>query len=164
MNDQPGTLHLFCGKAGAGKSTLAAAMAQQHRALLISEDVWLTRLFADQIRTFEDYILYSRRLKTVISPLVTDLLTRGIHVVLDYPANTRVTRRGLVSISEAARAPHVLHHLDASDALCLQRIAARNMRLPEGSRPLSAEDFHQVTAYFESPIEPGLNVERHTQS
>ncbi|MFN7696044.1 MAG: AAA family ATPase, partial [Burkholderiales bacterium] len=38
------TLHFFCGKAGAGKSTLAARIAQETGAVLISEDVWMTRL------------------------------------------------------------------------------------------------------------------------
>ena len=34
-------LHFLCGKIGAGKSTLAAALASQPGALRISEDDWL---------------------------------------------------------------------------------------------------------------------------
>lgn len=46
-------LHLLCGKAGAGKSTLAEALAATHRAILISEDIWLSRLFGDEMKTFD---------------------------------------------------------------------------------------------------------------
>ncbi|MGC1174617.1 AAA family ATPase [Polaromonas sp.] len=34
------TLHFFCGKAGAGKSTIASRLAQDHGAILLSEDIW----------------------------------------------------------------------------------------------------------------------------
>lgn len=40
MTNRP-CLHFLCGKAGAGKSTLARRLAEQHRAVLVSEDVWL---------------------------------------------------------------------------------------------------------------------------
>jgi predicted kinase len=63
------TLHFFCGKAGSGKTTVAARLAQDHNAILISEDIWLTRLYGDQMRTFDDYIRFSGKLKTVIGPL-----------------------------------------------------------------------------------------------
>lgn len=43
------TLHFFCGKAGAGKSTLARELATTRRAILLCEDVWLARLFADPV-------------------------------------------------------------------------------------------------------------------
>jgi predicted kinase len=56
------TLHFMCGKAGAGKSTIASAVAQDHAAILISEDVWLMRLFGDQMKAFDDYIRFSRKL------------------------------------------------------------------------------------------------------
>jgi predicted kinase len=37
----PPSLHFMCGKAGAGKSTLSKALALQHDAALICEDIWL---------------------------------------------------------------------------------------------------------------------------
>ena len=37
------TLHFFCGKAGAGKSTVASRLAQDHGAILISEDICMLR-------------------------------------------------------------------------------------------------------------------------
>lgn len=45
----PATLHLFCGKAGTGKSTRARAHAESTGAILISEDIWLMRLHGDEM-------------------------------------------------------------------------------------------------------------------
>lgn len=156
------TLHAFCGKAGAGKSTLAARLAQQHHAVLISEDIWLLRLFGDQMTTFDDYLRVSVRLRTVVGPLAVDLLRAGQPVVLDFQANTRALRGWFRSVFEAAPAAHVLHCLEASDALCLARIARRNVERPEGSHVISEAVFHHVTSLFEPPgADEGFNLERH---
>ena len=87
------TLHLLCGKPGAGTSTLAASLAADHAAILIAEDIWLIRHYGP-MKSFDDYKTYSQRARTVVGPLVVDLLRRGINVVLDYPANTKLPEPG----------------------------------------------------------------------
>jgi predicted kinase len=39
---QQGTLHFISGRLAAGKTTLARQLAADHRAVLISEDLWLS--------------------------------------------------------------------------------------------------------------------------
>jgi len=155
------TLHLLCGKAGAGKSTLATALAEEHKAILIVEDVWLFRLYGS-MKTFDDYRTYSLRAKTVVGPLVVDLLRLGQTVVLDCPANTKSSRLWLRSLFEAASVPHVLHHLATPDETCFQRIEERNIERPEGSYHLTKADFDHVSAFFEAPEEgEGFKIEIH---
>ena len=115
------TLHFLCGKAGAGKTTLATALAAEYKAILIAEDIWLIRLYGP-MKSFDDYRAYSQRAKTVVGPLVIDLLRLGQTVVLDYPANTKVSRGWFRSLYESVGAAHVLHYLATPDTLCLKRI------------------------------------------
>jgi len=145
------TLHFLSGKAGSGKSTVAARIAQENSAVLISEDVWLLRLYGDQMKTFEDYFRFSKSLKEVVGPLATDLLKLGNSVVLDFPANTAASRTWYRSIFENANAAHVLHHVATSDEVCLQRIEKRNIERPEGSHHLTKEDFVYISSFFEAP-------------
>ena len=152
-------LHLFCGKAGAGKSTLAATLAAERRAILIAEDIWLIRLYGP-MKTFDDYRAYSQRAKTVVGPLVVDLLRLGQAVALDYPANTKSSRLWLRSLFESASALHVLHCLATPDEICLHRIDVRNAERPEGSYHLTKADFDYVSALFEAPEEgEGFEIE-----
>ena len=51
-------LHLFCGKIAAGKSTLAAQLAQEPNSVLISQDQWLSQLFPGEIKTLPGRIMY----------------------------------------------------------------------------------------------------------
>ena len=124
------TLHFFCGKAGAGKTAVASHIAQDQNAILISEDIWLLRLFGDEMKTFEDYIRVSQKLKAVVGPLTVDLLNAGQSVVLDFQANTKTARGWFRSVFEQAGSAHVLHFLNTSDETCLERLARRNIQRP----------------------------------
>lgn len=152
----------FCGKAGAGKTTVAHALAPEHRAILLSEDIWMLRLYGDQLKVFDDYVRLSRQLKTVVGPLVVDLLRSGNTVVMDFQANTRNIRSWFRSVFEAAEAAHVLHWLQTPDEVCMQRIARRNHERPEGSHHLTEQEFLHISSYFEAPAEAeGFNVKTH---
>ena len=156
------TLHFFCGKAGAGKSTVAKRLAASEQALLISEDVWLARLYGEQMHTFEDYRRFSQKLKAVVGPLAIELLQSGRHVVLDFPANTRAARGWFRSLVEESGADHQLHFVDSADATCLQRIGQRNTERPEGSHHLTPEQFASISSFFEPPMdEEGFTVIRY---
>jgi len=161
MNDHP-CLHILCGKAGAGKSTLALSLAAAHNAILIAEDIWLTRLYADRMKTFDDYRTYSQRARTVVGPLVIDLLRAGQNVVMDYPANTKASRDWFRTLYQSAGAAHVLHYMDTPDPTCLKRIEKRNVERPEGSYHLTRDDFAYVSSFFEAPhADEGFSVEIH---
>lgn len=159
----PPTLHLFCGKPGAGKTTLAAQLMRGQAAILLSEDLWLQQLFGDQMKVFDDYIRFSRRLRTVVAPLVVDLLKAGQSVVLDFQANTRTGRAAFRSLIEQAGSAHVLHWLNKPDEVCLAQIARRNENMPAGSVHLTEAQYRHVAAYFQAPeADEGFHVQRHT--
>ena len=63
----PATLHLVCGKIGAGKSTLCAKLAEQPTTVLVSEDSWLATLYPGEITALTDYVRCSSRLKTAMA-------------------------------------------------------------------------------------------------
>jgi predicted kinase len=156
------TLHFLCGKAGAGKSTVARDLAAGERAILLCEDVWLARLYGEEMKTFDDYRRFAQRLRTVVGPFAIDLLRARCNVVLDFPANTRAARAWFRALADEAGAAHVLHFVDSPDATCLERIGERNVERPEGSHHLSPEQFAAISASFEPPgAGEGLVLRRH---
>ncbi|URX62625.1 ATP-binding protein [Luteibacter anthropi] len=151
-------LHMVCGKIAAGKSTLTARLAGEVRHVAISEDVWLSRLYPDDIRSIDDYIRCSTRLKDAMAEHVTRMLASGICVVLDFPFNTVASRAWGRNIASQAGCGHRLHYLDVSDAVCLARLHARNARAEHPFQATEAE-FAQITQYFVAPVaEEGLHV------
>lgn len=156
------TLYLICGRIGAGKSTLAQRLAARPGTLLISEDHWTSKLFADDLKTLEDYARYSARLRAAMGPHIVDILRQGLSVVLDFPANTVRNRAWMRSLIAEANAAHELHLLDVPDAVCKQRLRERNAA---GEHPFQVTEveYDQFTSYFVPPQpDEGFNVVVHT--
>ena len=162
LNEEKASLHFFCGKMAAGKSTLAAALAKDTNAVLLVEDDWLSQLYPEEISDIQDYIRYSARLKDILSGHVVSLLSQGVSVVLDFPANTKDQRNWFRSIYEQANAAHTLHFIDVSDALCKRQLKERSKDKPEGSAFTSDAEFDAITKYFQAPSEDeGFNIVRY---
>src|SRR5262245_40629511 len=85
-------LIFLCGKMASGKSTLARELAARDHAMLFSQDALLDALFPGAIVNVASYIEYSTRINRMLAPVVVDILSRGISVVLDFPGNTRNQR------------------------------------------------------------------------
>lgn len=149
--EEKGTLYFLCGKMGAGKSTMAKQVASEQRAVLLSEDEWLSTLYPNQIHTFGDYQKHARLLKPLIESHVQQLLRLGIHVVMDFPANTKASRFWFLQLSENAGANHRLIYLNRSDEQCLRQIQKRRIMEPGRVAFDTEEVFHHVTSFFEAP-------------
>jgi predicted kinase len=156
----PGTLHFIAGRLAAGKTTLARQLAVQHHAVLFCEDVWLSKL-SDGISSFDDYLKWSRRCRTVMESLIVDILKAGTSVVLDFAGNRITERAWVLGLSQQAGTSHVLHYLDVDEEECLRRLRVRNELKPEGLYFASTteEDFRAICQFFQVPgPEEGLTM------
>jgi predicted kinase len=156
----PGILHFISGRIAAGKTTLARRLTAEHQAVLFCEDVWLAKL-SDGISSFDDYLKWSSRCRSLMGPLIVDILKAGTPVVLDFAGN-RITERAWVrGLAEEAGRSHVLHYLDAEEEECLRRLQTRNRLKPEGLYFASTTEaeFRAICSFFQVPDpEEGLNI------
>lgn len=153
MTDAPGTLHFISGRLAAGKTTLARRIAADHRAVLFCEDRWLSGM-TDGIASFEDYLKWSRRCRSLMEPLIVDILKAGASVVLDFAGNTKNERSWVRSLFTQAAAPHRLHVLEVSEEECLRRLLARNHEKPDGLYFASTteEEFRAICRWYVPPV------------
>jgi predicted kinase len=161
MSASEATLHLLCGKIAAGKSSLAATLAEAPLTVIVSEDEWLSRLFGSEMASVEDYIRCAAKLRAAMWPHLVALLKAGLSVVLDFPANTLANRAWMRGIAGEAGVTLRLHWLDVPDEICRARLRARNAA---GAHEFAATDaqFDQITAYFVPPsAEEGLEIVVH---
>jgi predicted kinase len=158
-------LIFVCGKMAAGKSTLARALAQRDDAVLLVQDDLLDALFPGEITDIPGFVKYSSRLRNALAPHVCALLSKGLSVVLDFPANTRPQRAWFRELFERVKVEHELHWVDASDALCKSQLRERSKDLPPGDPWTTDAEFEAVTAYFQPPSQDeGFIVVRHERA
>ena len=148
-----GVLIFFCGKMGAGKSTMSATEAKEKNAVLLSEDDWLSHIYPNQIKNFDDYIRLSRQIRPLVGNIVKDILQTGTNVVMDFPANTLRQRNWFLNLCAVAESDHVMIYLEATNEICLKHLSIRRQEQPERSAFDTEEVFLNVTQYFEAPGE-----------
>lgn len=156
---QVGTLYFFCGKMGAGKSTKSKELTEDKNAVLLSEDEWLSSLYPNQIKTFEDYLKFSAQFKPLVKKHVQNILSVGTDVVMDFPANTQKQRKWFLDMASEVNASHQLIFLNLTNEQCLRQIAQRRKEQPEREAFDTEEVFVHVSSFFEAPeASEGLNI------
>lgn len=157
-------LIFFSGKMAAGKSTLAKQLSERENAVLLSQDALVEILFPNQIVNVATYLEYAGRINRIIAPLIVDILSKGVSVVLDFPANTLNQRAWFREVIARAGVEHELHFLDTPDDICLAQLKARSAHLPPGTKWTTEEDFNLISSHFRAPAaDEGFNVIRHTR-
>ncbi|MDP9412656.1 MAG: ATP-binding protein [Pseudomonadota bacterium] len=152
---------MLCGKIAAGKSTLAARLAEAESTVLLSEDHLLARLYPGEINTIDDYVRCATRLREAIGSHIVTLLRQGVSIVLDFQANTLAARGWMRGLFEQAGARHQLHYLRTSDKTCRMRLQARNAAGTHDYQVSEAE-FDLFTRFFVVPgPEEGFHVIQH---
>ncbi|SOE18062.1 predicted kinase [Hoeflea halophila] len=154
-------LHLVCGKIASGKSTLTAKLGAMPGTVVIAEDDWLAALYSDEMSSISDYVRCSAKLQAIMGPHIVSLLTAGVSVALDYPANTVANRLWMRAIIDVTDVAHKLHFLDVPDDVCKARMRARN---EGGDHPfaVSDEQFEKISKHFVAPTpQEGFNIVTH---
>ncbi|NEP09599.1 MAG: ATP-binding protein [Symploca sp. SIO2C1] len=156
-----GTLIFFCGKMGAGKTSMSIELSKDKNTVLLSEDTWLSQIYPHQIASFDDYLKFSRQIRPLVKNLAQDILRTGTNVVMDFPANTASQRDWFKNLSAEVESPYEMIYLDASNEICLKHIAKRQKEQPERSNFDTKEVFLKITQYFEKPEETErLNIRK----
>jgi predicted kinase len=162
--DRRGKLLFICGKMAAGKSTLSKELAAQEDAVHMAQDDLLGALYPGEFIDLAAFVNYATRLQGVLTPHIVALLTKGVSVVLDFPANTKRQRAWFRQLIESSGSDHELHFIVASDELCKRQLKQRSQELglPQGAKWTTDADFEEVTAYFDPPaVGEGFTVIRH---
>lgn len=152
-------LLFFCGMMAAGKSTLAMQLAERENAVLLTQDGMLETLFPGLVVNVASYLEYAGRINRMVAPQVEAILSKGVNVVLDFPANTRNQRAWFRVIIEKSGVAHELHFVNTPAAVCKAQLRARSAHLPPGTKWTTEQDFELIASHFLPPAaDEGFNI------
>ena len=121
-------------------------MAEEHRALRLTPDEWMTPLFGESGEGGKRDILEGRLLS-----LALEALRIGTDVILDFGCWSRDERSAIRRLTESAGASCRLVYLPVDRATQRARITHRQASAPERTFPMSESDLGRRRARFEEP-------------
>ncbi|MFD0279964.1 AAA family ATPase [Kitasatospora sp. NPDC127111] len=140
------TLFLMVGLPGAGKTTRARQLAEEHGALRLTPDEWMIPLFGAAEADGKRDVLEGRMLW-----LALEAVKLGTNVVVDYGCWSRDERSAIRWLVEAEGASFRMLYLPVDDETQRARIAHRWATNPEETLPMTEADILDGRAHFEEP-------------
>ncbi|MGI9667514.1 MAG: AAA family ATPase [Acidimicrobiia bacterium] len=144
------TLHILCGLPGSGKTVRARELEASGEGILINADSWVWQLYPDDA---EAAARDERKLLVhgVQWDLVERLLKSDVDVILDWGVWSREERDHIRLRAQAIGADVRLEYLTVPLATLHERVASRNLDLPEGTFSISPSELDEWAAVFEPP-------------
>lgn len=154
-------VHLLIGPVGAGKSTLARSLAQEHRALPLILDSWFTRLFSPD-RPESDvitwYVERAERTLTQIWQVTKDALQTGTPVILEVGLIRRSQREQFYGWVDAEAIDLKIYLVDAPREVRRRRVLDRNVKRGDTfSMNVPPEFFEMASDLWEAPEQTELD-------
>jgi predicted kinase len=148
------TTHLISGLPCSGKTTYAAALRSGTAGVLFSLDRWLITSFGRYSIAEIGHPEHVRRVlscRELIWSVATELLERGVDVILDDGFFFRENRMQFVARSLAAGAGARIHFLDVPLDVLRARLDRRNARLPRYNFAIDPATLEAFVGLYEAP-------------
>lgn len=145
------TLYFTCGLPGSGKTTIAKLIEQETSALRLTGDDWMHQLYPG-ISTPEAETGPNRgRVESLQWQIALRALTLGCNVVVDWGVWSKAERDTCRTEARATGARVVLCLLAPPLEELWNRLARRNVQLPEGTFDIPREDLLRWRNLFQRP-------------
>lgn len=137
------------------KTTLAQKLEKKYFAIRLTPDIWHIRLFGHDMHD-KDHDARHDLVESLLWDVAARVLILGVDVILDIGFWGRSERDEFRSRAAELGADFKMHFLDATEEMLLERLAARNAQLPQGTFHLSETNLKEYMLLFEPPSQEEL--------
>jgi len=148
------TTHLISGLPCSGKTTYASAVRADIDSALFSLDRWLITSFGRYSIAdigHEEHVRRVLACRALTWEAASELLRRGVDVILDDGFFLRENRVRVVELSRGLGATAKIHFLDTPLSVLRTRLEARNAKLPPYNFRVGADMLQAFAGLFEVP-------------
>jgi len=160
IHGAPAGVHLVCGPVGAGKSTYATRLAREQRAVRLTLDEWMARLFRSDRPESGIVAWYRERAARSVAQIWSvsrEVLAAEVSVVLESGLLARAERASFYAEVEHAGYELSLHIIDAARDVRRARVLERNrLQGATFSMVVPPEVFELASDLWEPPNEAEL--------
>ncbi|MFZ2199991.1 MAG: ATP-binding protein [Microgenomates group bacterium] len=151
MSKNKSTVYIICGFIGAGKTTFARKLENETKAIRITKDEWMVKIFGNKITSNENFALYDENVTKLATEIAFKILRSGKDVIIDEGFWVKSQRDDMKKRILDVGAKPVLYYVECPVEIMRERTVARSETPPEDSFEISGEMFDGYLKYWQPP-------------
>ena len=149
-NKQP-TAYVICGFIGAGKTTFARKLEKETKAIRITKDEWIIKIFGNKITSDKNFERYDKNITELATDIAFKILKAGKDVIIDEGFWVKSQRDDIKKKIINAGAKPIFYYIECSVKKMKERTIGRSKHSSIDSFEINEEMFDKYFKYWEPP-------------
>ncbi len=151
MRDNQPTAYLMCGFIGAGKTTFAKKLERETKAIRITKDEWVIKVFGSKITLNKNFEKYDKYITELATQIALKILKSGKDVIIDEGFWVKSQRDDIKKNILKAGAKPILYYVECGMEEMKKRVMTRSTIESEDSFYINEKMFDGYVKYWEPP-------------
>ncbi len=151
MNNKQPIAYVICGFIGAGKTTFARKLEKETKAIRITKDEWIIKIFGNKITSDKNFERYDKNITELATDIALNILKAGKDVILDEGFWAKSQRDEMKKKILDIGAKPIFYYVESSVEKMKERVINRSKRPPVDSFEINKEMFDKYLKYWEPP-------------
>jgi hypothetical protein len=153
MNNKRPIAYVICGFIGAGKTTFARKLEKETKAIRITKDEWIIKIFGNKIASDKNFEEYDKNVTGLARDIAFKILESGGDVIIDEGFWAKSERDDLRRKILNVGAKPIIYYVECPLAKMRERVVSRSKNPPSDSFEINEEMFNSYLKYWQPPEE-----------
>ena len=151
MNKKQPIAYVICGFIGAGKTTFARKLEKETKAIRITKDEWIIKIFGNKITSDKNFEVYDKNITELATNIAFKILKAGKDVILDEGFWVKSQRDDIKKKILQVGAKPIFYYVKTSVEKMKERVINRSNNPTKDSFEINEEMFDKYLKYWEPP-------------
>ena len=152
MNNKQPSAYVICGFIGAGKTTFARKLEKETKAIRITKDEWIIKIFGNKITSDKNFERYDKNITELATDIAFEILKSGGDVIIDEGFWVKSQRDDIKKKILNIGAKPIFYYVECPVEKMRERVINRSKTPPLDSFEINEEMFDKYLKYWEPPI------------
>ena len=151
MNNKQPIAYVICGFIGAGKTTYARKLEKETKAIRITKDEWIIKIFGNKIISDKNFERYDKNITELATNIAFKILETGKDVIIDEGFWAKSQRDEIKKKILQVGAKPIFYYVECSIEKMKERVINRSKYPPIDSFEINEKMFDKYLKYWEPP-------------
>ena len=149
MNNKQPIAYVICGFIGAGKTTFARKLEKETKAIRITKDEWIIKIFGNKITSDKNFERYDKNITELATDITFKILKAGKDVIIDEGFWVKSQRDDIKKKILNLGAKPIFYYVECPIEKMKERVINRSKYPPIDSFEINEEMFDKYLKYWE---------------